>query len=76
MKAASSRGISIPDEIKLLKYINKLGGLRFALEEDVVEWLETLKVARLKPTIRPLPHFRQAVRGMWLGIWGLGQPAS
>ena len=33
------------DAIKLLKYINKLGGLCFASEEDVVEWLETSKVA-------------------------------
>ena len=28
-----------------------LGGLRFALEEDMVEWLETSKIARLMPTI-------------------------
>ena len=28
-----------------------LGGLHFALEEDVMEWLETSKVARLMPTI-------------------------
>ena len=28
-----------------------LGGLRFALEEDVVEWSEMSKVARLMPAI-------------------------
>ncbi len=32
------------DEIKLLKYINKLKGLCFALEEDGVEWLETSRL--------------------------------
>ena len=32
-------------------YSGRLGGLRFALEEDTVEWLETSKVARLMPTI-------------------------
>ena len=39
------------DETKLLKYINKLIGLYFAVEEDVVEWLETSKVVSLMPTI-------------------------
>ena len=39
------------DQIELLKYINKLGGLCFALEVDIVEWLETSKVACLMPTI-------------------------
>ena len=29
----------------------RLRGLRFALKKDGVEWLETLKVARLMPTI-------------------------
>jgi hypothetical protein len=28
-----------------------LGGLHFALDEDVVEWLETSQVTRLMPTI-------------------------